>query len=348
VRQWVDANHDFIPQGDPLNPSPNGELGPTTNASWGQPVNTLTYDPKWENGWGNRGYNWELNFGIQQEIAPRVAVSASYDRRMYGNFTVVDNLAVAPSDYSPYCITEPVDPRLPNGGGQQICGLYDVSPAKVSALNRFQTLAANYGNQYEHWQGIDLYVNTRIANGILVQGGLSTSQRVTDNCDVVTKVDNPSQLYCHTQTPFWAPSVKFLASYPLPKDFDIALTFQTIPGLGDSTNPYVQANYVATNAQIAPSLGRNLAVGPNGTVTINLIPPGTVQSDRVNQLDVRLSKRFTVGRARIRGTFDVYNALNANPVTAWNQTYGTNGAVWLTPTQILQGRIAKVGAQLDF
>ena len=26
TRNWFDANHDFIPQGDPLNPLPNGEI----------------------------------------------------------------------------------------------------------------------------------------------------------------------------------------------------------------------------------------------------------------------------------------------------------------------------------
>jgi hypothetical protein len=71
-------------------------------------------------------------------------------------------------------------------------------------------------------------------------------------------------------------------------------------------------------------------------------------SDRVNQLDLRLSRRFAIGRMRLRGSFDVYNALNANPVSAWNQTYGTTGAAWLTPTSILPGRLAKFSAQLDF
>ena len=46
------------------------------------------------------------------------------------NFTATDNLDIAPGDYQPYCVTAPRDPRLPDGGGQQICGLYDIVPAK--------------------------------------------------------------------------------------------------------------------------------------------------------------------------------------------------------------------------
>jgi hypothetical protein len=127
----------------------------------------------------------------------------------------------------------------------------------------------------------------------------------------------------------------------------VAATFQSIPG-----NP-IQANYVATNAQIAPSLGRNLSTGPNGTATINIVTPGSMLTDRVNQLDLRASRNFAVGsgggkKLRFKGIVDVYNATNASPVISLNNTYGTNGAAWLTPLQILAGRLYKVAAQFDF
>jgi len=122
----------------------------------------------------------------------------------------------------------------------------------------------------------------------------------------------------------------------------VAATVQSIPG-----NP-IQANYVVRNAQIAPSLGRNLSTGANGTVTVNVVQPGSLLSDRVKQLDLRLSRAFKTRSVRIKGMFDVYNAMNANPVIAWNNTYGTNGSAWLQPLQILTGRLVKFSAQLDF
>jgi hypothetical protein len=105
---------------------------------------------------------------------------------------------------------------------------------------------------------------------------------------------------------------------------------------------------VATNAVIAPSLGRNLSTGANGTATVNIIKPGTEFGSRFNQIDLRFAKTFSVSRTRIKGMVDIYNTLNDNTVVAWNNTYGTNGANWLQPQAIIAGRLVKFGFQLDF
>jgi hypothetical protein len=349
VRAWSDTDGDFIPDGDPLNPLPNGELiGASNNSSFGKPVLTLVHDPTWETGWFKRGYNWETSASIQHELIPRLSVSAAYFRRSYGNIAILDNVDVSPSDYDPFCITAPTDSRLPAGGGQQICGLYDINPSKLGRVHNVRTLASKFGDQYEYWKGGDFSVNARLRNGLLLQGGLSTGKTVTDNCDVVGKVhDNPSPLYCHKEQPFLT-QVTVLGSYTLPKEIQVAATFQSVPITGYAGGFGVAANYVATNAQVKSSLGRNLSAGPNGTVAVNLITPGTMLNDRTNQVDVRLTRTFMAGRTKIRGMLDFYNVLNANPVIVWNNTYGTNGASWLVPQQILQGRLVKFGAQWDF
>jgi hypothetical protein len=342
ARAWVDLNGDFTPQGDPLNPLPNGELvGPSPNANWGQPVITLRYDPSVTDGWGVRSNNWEFSSGLQHELVNRVSLSAAYFRRAYGNFAVTDNLAVAPSDYDPFCITAPSDARLPGGGGHEICELYDLRPAKVGALDRVRRLSDDYGEQIEYWQGVDVSVDARLPNSLLLQGGVSTGRTATDNCDVVTKVDNPSPLYCHTALPYLA-NIKLLGAYTLPAQVQVAATFQSIPGNA------IQSNYVARNAQIAPSLGRSLSSGLNGTVTVNVVEPGAMLTDRVNQLDLRLARTFRVGQSRIKGMVDVYNTTNANPVLVVNNTYGTTGTAWLQPLQILASRMVKFSVQLDF
>jgi hypothetical protein len=66
---------------------------------------------------------------------------------------------------------------------------------------------------------------------------------------------------------------------------------------------------------------------------------------RRNQLDFRLTKEFKWGRARVRGNFDLFNASNSSASLSQNNAFGS---AWQTPTQILQGRLVKLGTQIDF
>jgi hypothetical protein len=79
-------------------------------------------------------------------------------------------------------------------------------------------------------------------------------------------------------------------------------------------------------------------------VTTNLVEPGTLYGDRLNQLDLRFSKALQLGGLRTMVNFDLYNALNGNTVLSHNNNY----ASWLTPQSILDARLAKFSVQLDF
>jgi hypothetical protein len=102
---------------------------------------------------------------------------------------------------------------------------------------------------------------------------------------------------------------------------------------------------VYTNAAIAPTLGRNLAAGPNATVTVDLIPPMSLFEGRIQQLDLRFSRMFRVANQRIEPEFDIYNVMNASPILSENNTYGP---AWRTPTQVLAGRLMKFGLKVTF
>jgi hypothetical protein len=346
-RTWNDINGNFIVDADPFNPATNGELGPSDNTNFGLAVRNTFYDEEWAKGHQTRPYDWEFSAGAQHELLPRVAVNGSYFRRVYGNFEMTDNLAVAAADYDHYCVTGPTDARLPGGGGETICGLFDIRRDKVGAVNNITRSSSYYGVRTEHWNGVDFGVNARLGRGVLLQGGTSTGRTSADQCDIAPKVDNPSERFCRTETQFLT-QFKMLGAYTLPWQIQLAGTFQSIPG------PQVSANYVASNAQIAPSLGRNLAACPaatgacTATVTINLIEPGTMYGERMNQFDVRVAKIFTVNGVRLQGSMDLYNAFNANAVLQLNNTYGTNGASWLVPQAILNGRLMKFDFQVSF
>jgi len=351
-RTWTDSNRDFVVQGDPLNPATNGELGPSPNSNFGKPQTTLRFDPDWATGFKARPYNWEMLVSVQHELVPRMGIEISYNRRAYGNFIANDNTLVSPSDYDPYCITSPVDSRFPDGGGQQICGLFDLKPSKVGQVDTLRTYAGKYGDQTETWNGLDATTQIRFQGGATVQGGLSLGRQTTDNCDVIGKLDNPSPYQCHRESGL-LPQVKLLGSYQLPWwDLLVSGTFQSqVPDpVGGANFDYnyfgLPANYVASSAQIAPSLGRPLSSG--GNVTVNVVEAGTLYPGRTNQFDMRVAKRVTLRSMRLQGMVDLYNLFNSNNVLRMNGAYGSDGAAWARPQAIVPGRLLKLGAQLSF
>lgn len=342
TRTWNDANGDFLPQAS--------ELGGLQNINFGNTTILTRYSDEVRT---NRGFNWETSLSLQHELAPRVSLDAGYYRRAYGNLILTDNQLVARSDYSPYCVTAPLSPNLPNGGGYQVCGLYDIAPALRSATDNVIKFASAFGDMTEIYNGMDVSVNARLPRGITLAGGTSTGRIVNDACFVVDSPQGsyaatnpatvvPGLLNCHVAPPIQT-QAKAIMIYPLPWfGIQTSASFQSVPG------PMLLANYTATNAEVAPTLGRNLAAGAAGTVVVPLVAPGTMYGDRLNQVDFRTSKivRFG-GSRRFQAFFDLYNALNANPIITYSSSV-TITPVWPAPQKILQGRLAKIGFQFDF
>ena len=134
---------------------------------------------------GQSAYNWEFSTSVQHELAPRLGIDVGYFRRWFGNFQVTQILGLTAADFDPYSVTAPLDTGLPDGGGYAIDGLYNLNPGKVGLGTNYTTLARDFGEQTEHWNGIDFSANARLQNGLLMQGGVSTGRTTTDNCDVL-------------------------------------------------------------------------------------------------------------------------------------------------------------------
>jgi len=371
TRSWNDANRDFVPQCDLLSPLLNGECGAMANAAFGSARPGTTFDPDLLRGWGKRNANWEFSAGVQHELLPRTSIDVAYFRRAYHNFVITDNRAVSAVDFDRFSITAPSDPRLPGGGGNTVSGLYDLKPGSFGrAADNFVTLSKNYGKQIERWQGADVNLTMRLQAGLMLQGGLSTGSTLTDICDVAEKVPEillgttvtattpqvlavstgnmasiaasianqwiPAQ-YCRQQSAYLT-NVKFSGSYTVPRvDVLVSGTFRSIPG------PEIYANYVATNAVIAPSLGRSLS-GGTANLPVTIAEPGTLYGERLNQVDMRVGKILRFGRTKTSLNLDIYNLFNANTVLTVNNAFAT----WQRPTSILLARFAKIGMQFDF
>jgi hypothetical protein len=366
TRTWNDANGNFIPDCDltAATPGRNGECGALSNENFGTGAVTLNFDEDTMTGWGARHFNWETSVGVQHELMPNVSMDVSYFRRWYGNFPVTADLSTTPADFDRYSVTAPTHPDLPGGGGYVIDDLYDIKPEVFGRpTDPLVTLASEFGEQTDRWQGVDVTLNARPGNGMFFQGGVSTGQRTEDNCDVVANASmlsvstrgvistsrlTPSTQHCRRVEPL---STKFkgYGAYTIPVlDVQLAATLQNRSG-GE-----VLAEYTFSNAEVQSSLGRPLSGGERD-VDVHLISPGKygrwensvggeVRGERLTQVDFRVSKLLNFGGTRARLNLDLYNAFNANTALVYQETFDD----FLNPAEIMVARFFKFSAQFDF
>ena len=354
-RSWTDSNHNYVPDCDlgnfaaqNLSGSGGDICGAIDNQFFGQNnPNANKWSDEVLRGWGVRDSNWDISTEVQHQLNQHISMSAGYFFNTGGYFRnsttttknrVTDNTLVTPENYDPYCITAPTDPRLPNGGGYQVCGLYDINPSKFGQNQSVVTLTKNFGTPKYRNHFIDFSVDARLPRGARLGGGLDTGKSLVDTCFVV---DSPQALVnCHVVMPFKGlTQVKLNGSYPLPWDMTLAGALQSLPGV-----PY-QADYNATSAEIAPSLGRPLAGGTR-TALVPLVAPNTFFEDRINRVDLRISKKFRMGGSRrLQLNLDAYNALNSSAIKTINSTYD---ARWRQPNTVIDPRLFQVSGEFSF
>src|SRR4030095_11780743 len=92
--------------------------------------------------------------------------------------------------------------------------------------------SSHFGEQIENWQGVDVNVTARLRNGLTVQGGTSTGRRLSDSCDVKSKLPelgtgpqganvsiaggSPTNPWCRVVEPYLT-DIKGLATYKIPR-----------------------------------------------------------------------------------------------------------------------------------
>jgi hypothetical protein len=372
ARTWTDSNNNFVPDCNLTNPlaqnlsASGGDVcGAGSAQTFGTTaLTTAAIDPKILQGWGVRSNDWQIGASIQQQILPRLSVEAGYLRRWLNNFTVTDNLSVGPADFTGYSITAPSDPRLPGGGGYPVDGLYNVVPGKFGQTSNNITLAGDFGDQYQRYNGVLVNVSARLGAGLQFQGGVNTGKTVQDNCAVRAQLPelqtvapglttapgvspnvNVGNPFCHSD-PGFVTKLTALGSYTVPKiDVLVSGTIRSDQGAP------LSANWNAPVAVVSAALGRPAAIAGT-TVPISLVAPGQVWGDRVNALDLRFAKILRFGRTRNTIGIDVYNVTNSAAILTYNQTFNpaatTGSQAWLAPTSVLTPRFLKIGVQIDF
>jgi len=297
------------------------EVGASPNKNWGTAADAA------RTGVDNRPGQWEYNTSVQHELRPGLSVGVGYYRRDYFNPWREDNTLQAFEDYTPFSITGPVNAGLGSYSGQTL-PLYNLNPAKFGQSDR---LLRNSTTD-RLYNGVEWTAQGRFGNGGFFGGSVNYERTFENTCDVENRNNT---LFCdHPRA--WQTQFKGHVAYPIPGGVMASAFLQGYPG------PDIQATYNITSA-IA---GRTLYGPTSQTIAINLLPREVFFLPYQTKVDLRFMRRFRFANARIAPVLDVYNLLNANTVTAINQTCCS--ARWREVTGIMQARFYRIGFELDW
>jgi hypothetical protein len=363
-RGWTDSNANYAVDCDLLNSgaqnltATGGDVcaGLTgNNLNFGNlDPNLTTIDPEILGGWRVRPYNWQFGVSVQHEVIPRVSVDVGYNRRWWGNFFTTINTLVDASDYDTWTVPLPNHPELPGAG--TTASYVAITPAAAArGARNLQTKETNFADaRTSYWHGVDYTANARLANGVTLQGGGSTGRGVRNTCDLWRarpELQGSNRADSCDVTEPWISSFRGLATYTLPKvDVLVSATMRstltTASGNVASTGSALDASYQIPNTVVRDQFLGRLPAGAlaSGNTTVSLLTPTALYPlERRTQVDMRFAKIVRLGGARYDVGIDLYNLLNANTVTGYDETYlyTNNGATWLTPESIMAPRLAR-------
>ena len=349
---------DFVPDCDLSNPLANNGGDPCAQISdlgFGTERFTSDLDPKLVSGWGVRPGDWQIGASVQQQLLPRVSAEFGYTRRWLTNFTWDNNVLQATNQFDTFSVTAPNDSASAGRGarpddqwslqrpaergvagqqrhhaGQRCWRRLHADPQRLPAQRqRADAERPDLPGRYRHGRdGIRLLRRPRGLAGIHRAGP-----------------QNPTNPWCNTSTG-WV--TRAHGSRLLHHAQDRRARSR---GRSAATRVRRSPRTWSSRQGRRPSAAPFANAAPN--VTVNLVEPGTLYGDRVNEIDMRFAKILRFGRTRTNVGFDIYNIMNANPILTYNQAFNPTinanpSANWLAPQSTLQPRFVKFSAQIDF
>jgi hypothetical protein len=320
TRNWTDLDGN----GRALDANGNAqyaEIGPSRNSNFGVPKGATRFDPN--SPWPT---NWEENLSVVQELVPGVSVTAAYYHREFFDVALTRNALVNPNtDYTPYSITVPANPRLPGGGGQVVT-VYNLNANKLGAVDSVSTFSTTNTRVYN---GFEFSGNGRLPGGGFVFGSVTVERSATSSCDVA----DPNDLRFCEQVPPFRSLYKASTGYTLPYDVQLSGTLQFRPG-GSIGSLYTFNSAAA-----------GFAITGGGSLSATVVDPTTQYYDYIKQFDVRAARNFRFGSRRLQAFLEVFNVANPSTVLQVNTRIGP---LYFNPQLIEQPRHLQLGVQLDF
>ena len=325
TRNWSDC--DFLPGTSTCstrvlatnkdNIAQDNEIGPSNNLNFGR-APARHADPAIK-----RPYDIEYSLSVVRQLRTGVSVTAAWYRRDTYNLEQQLNTLVTVADYAAFTTPSPLN-------GEPVT-IYNLNRSKQGLVDLLDTNATDRSTARINYNGLELSFSARLPRGGSVFGGWSADKLVTVAC---ASFDPNTFRYCD-QSQLGVPfrhDFKFAGSYPIVWGVQVGAMLQSYAGLPLAVN-WTPAASVFPGAQRTQS------------VTINLIPPGSQYLDRWNQLDLSFRKTFKLGKYRVDGALDMFNASNSNVVLSQNQSFGSTLG---QPQAVLQGRLLRVSSQIKF
>jgi hypothetical protein len=298
------------------------------------------------------GRTWTLENGveIQHQLMPGLSVAASWNQTGFHDLALSYNTLQTFADYSPLSIFNPID-------GSPIT-IYNLNPAKANAVDILDTSSSDVHRTFNSYT-VD--IKARMKGGVSLFGGLSLERVQEVTC---ARPDDPNlQRFCDdTESDLpWRPSFKLAGSYPLPYKITLSGSYQNLQGaflgtritagqpisgatvLSLSRTSRYPANCPApcpAGALIAPTLTQT-------TLVVPLTPYASEFTERVNELEFKVGREFTLHKVQIEPRFEMYNVLNSSAPTQYRSNiFGT--ATYNQVLAVPPARFAGIGVNVSF
>jgi hypothetical protein len=343
TRTWRDLNGDNVAQ--------DNEIGPSNNAAFGLPVQTVRPDPNIK-----REYDLEYTASVQHEVTRGLSVNVGYYRRGTYNQRLTVNNGWRPSDYTIVNVVSPLDGA--------ILPVYNLNPALRGNVDRTDTNSTNSDLRRRTYNGVQMSFNARLG-GAQFFGGWTIDRIIDVRCDAIesnigryggtaaiaaNNFPQPDFHFCdqsQLDMPFLH-EVKLAGSYRLPWwGIQTNVAFQSYNGAPLFTRWNISPTTRYAANCVGPCRPGELVV-PNMTLpnyVLDLVAPGQQFYARQNQLDLGVRKLFRIGRYQLSGQADFFNIANSSYVKNQNITWGSSLG---QPLDILQPRTMRLAAQLRF
>ena len=277
-----------------------------------------------------RPYSDEMNVGIDYQLLPNLAVSASYHRRQHRRGLGLVDFARPSTAYTPVERTY-LDPDT---GTQQSITVYNLDPALATVRDRVIT---NIDVLRSNYDGVQFTFTKRMSNRWQLLGGLSLQTHEGFNHSGT--YTNPGNTTDFNDPTFLLNRDNSSVFIDLPWSFSVSGSYLMMYGL------QLSGKYTARAGD--PLVRTFQATGlTQGNQTVWVQPRGQDRTETVTKfVDLRVSKRLTMARARLEGTIDLFNLLNANHVLDQNTA---TGSTWGRPSRLLAPRIVRFGLTARF